>query len=98
MKFCQQTLFESGRAEFIKNSIIYLRKISGVLMVKAVLDLISSLADNIVQLAILCIYMRRIGYDSAIVNSFFSWRMNSHILFSSPTISCCHLFLRFLQG
>ena len=29
---------------------------------------VNSLADGIVQLAILCIYMRRIPYDSATVN------------------------------
>ena len=31
-----------------------------------------TLADSVVQLAILCIYMRRMGYDSATVNIQFS--------------------------
>ena len=31
-----------------------------------------SLAHGVVQLAALCIYMRRIGYDSATVNIFFT--------------------------
>ena len=47
MKFCQSTLFESGRALFIKNFKIYSSKTSTVFTaVKAVRKLISSHLKN----------------------------------------------------
>ena len=44
MKFCLETLFETGYGEalFMNNSKIYLRKISRVVMVKVILKLILS--------------------------------------------------------
>ena len=42
-----------------------------------------SLADGVVQLAVFCIYMRRIGYDSATVNIFVTEDELNHIHLSS---------------
>ena len=42
-----------------------------------------SLADSVVQLAVLCIYMRRIGYHSATVNIFVTEDELNHIRLSS---------------
>ena len=42
-----------------------------------------SLADGVVQLAVLCIYMRRIGYDSATVNISVTEDELNHIRLSS---------------
>ena len=41
------------------------------------------LADGVVQLAVLCIYMRRIGYDSATVNISVTEDEVNHIRLSS---------------
>ena len=83
MKFCRSTLFEAGGALFMNNWMLYSRKTSMVLTVKAVLYLISSPLKNIqmadkyvakpsrslLQLAILSVNMRRITYDSHFSNS-----------------------------
>ena len=47
-------------------------------------NILKSIADGIVQLEVLCIYTRRINYDSATVNIFFSQKKTNHIRLSSP--------------
>ena len=56
---------------------------------------LKSLAESVVQLGILFIYMRRINYDSAMFSKhFFSQRMNYHICLSYPQFFCCHFLFR----
>ena len=75
-KFCRSTLFETGRAWFMKNWKIYSRKTSMVLTVKPISSHLqkiwpTSVSQN--RREVSCslrfpAFMRRINYDSATVN------------------------------